>query len=98
MPRTKQFPKAPLNHYPSFDEQYIKLVKRILEQGVKKGDPQGVGNLSVHGYTFTFDLSQSEYPFLGLRDLSGSRKAMAEELFWIMSGSTNVKDLHKENV
>ncbi len=80
------------------DEQYRKLVQTILTKGKKKPDVQGVGNLSVHGYHLEFDLSNGEHPLLGLRDLSGSRKGMTEELFWIMSGSTNVKDLHKENV
>lgn len=82
----------------SIDQQYRKLVKTILTEGEEKTDPQGPGNFSLHGYTLTFDLSDGGYPLLGLRDLKGSRKAMAEELFWIMSGSTNVNDLHKEGV
>lgn len=80
------------------DEQYRGLVQKILTEGLEKPDPQGVGNLSIHGFNFNFDLSKNKHPLLGLRDLSGSRKAMAEELFWIMRGSTNVKDLHKEDV
>jgi thymidylate synthase len=84
--------------YPSIDQQYQKLVTDILTHGREKTDPQGVGNISLHGPTLTFDLSDGRYPLLGLRDLKGSRKAMAEELFWIMSGSTNVSDLHKEGV
>lgn len=83
---------------PSIDEQYRGLVQKILAEGGRKGDPQGVGNLSTHGQTLTFDFSEGRYPLLGLRDLRGSRKAMAEELFWIMSGSTNVNDLHQEGV
>lgn len=83
---------------PSIDKQYRKLVKQILAEGTEKTDPQGPGNFSLHGAVLRFDLSKGEYPLLGLRDLTGSRKAMAEELFWIMSGSTNVSDLHKENV
>jgi thymidylate synthase len=84
--------------FPSIDEQYKILVQQILDEGRRKGDPQGVGNITVHGFTFRFDMSDGSFPLLGLRDLSGSRKAMMEELFWIMSGSTNVKDLHKQNV
>jgi thymidylate synthase len=84
---------------PSIDIQYRNLVKKILKEGSKKDiDPQGVGNISLHGPVLKFDLSTGYYPLLGLRDLKGSRKAMAEELFWIMSGSTNVQDLHKQGV
>lgn len=82
----------------SIDQQYRRLVKEILTKGREKTDPQGPGNLSLHGPTLRFDLSSGSYPLLGLRDLKGSRKAMAEELFWIMSGSTNVFDLHKTGV
>lgn len=82
----------------SIDKQYQKLVKDILTHGREKTDPQGVGNISLHGYSLKFDLSKDHYLLLGLRDLKGSRKAMAEELFWIMSGSTNVFDLHKAGV
>lgn len=85
------------NHLP-VDDQYRQLVQNILNNGAEKTDPQGVGNFSLHGSKLEFDLSTGRYPLLGLRDLKGSRKAMAEELFWIMSGSTNVTDLHKEGV
>lgn len=89
---------AMAEHLPSWDEQYKTLVNKILNEGTQKGDPQGVGNKTIHGHTFRIDMSDGKYPLLQLRDLKGSRKAMMEELFWIMSGSTNVKDLHKENV
>lgn len=82
----------------SVDKQYAELVQKILTEGKEKTDPQGVGNFSIHGHTLRFNLSSGHYPLLGLRDLSGSRKAMAEELFWIMSGNTNVSDLHKVGV
>jgi len=84
--------------YSSIDEQYLQLVDEILTYGGDKPDVQRVGNLSLHGPRLMFDLSAHYFPLIGLRDLRGSRKAMAEELFWIMSGSTNVLDLHKKGV
>lgn len=92
------YPTPEYNNFLPFDEQYRQLVKKILSEGREKTDPQGVGNLSIHGHTLTIDLSRNNYPLLGLRDLKGSRKAMAEELFWIMSGSTNTHDLHAKGV
>lgn len=83
---------------PPIDDQYRRVVEKILKDGKLKGDPQGVGDLSIHGAQMSFDLSDGRYPLLGLRDMRGSRKAMAEEIFWIMSGSTNVGDLNKEGV
>lgn len=93
-----EYLSPPTNELPSIDEQYTNLVEEILSKGIEKTDPQGPGNFSLHGAALRFDLSTGRYPLLGLRDLKGSRKAMAEELFWIMNGSTNVHDLQKEGV
>lgn len=91
-------PEQQERRFPTIDDQYRAIVRTILTEGERKGDPQGVGNLSCHGLTLEYDLSKGEIPILGLRDLRGARKAMAEELFWIMSGSTNVHDLNKVGV
>lgn len=87
--------------HPSVDKQYRDLVQKILLEGQEKTDPQGVGNLSVHGHMFTFDLSTGRFPLLGLRDLrdrQGSFKSLPGELLWFIEGSTNVADLHKRGV
>ncbi len=83
---------------PSVDEQYKSLIQKILTEGKQKTDPQGVGNLSIHGYELVYDLSKGTIPLIGLRDLSGSWRAIVGELLWIMSGSTNVQDLNQYGV
>lgn len=83
------------------DDQYRQLVQKILTEGQEKSDPQGVGNLSIHGHLMTFDLSTKRYPLLGLRDLrdkQGSFKSLPGELLWFIEGSTDVADLHKRGV
>ena len=96
-----EFGNTPENQERRFDpidDQYRRLVQEILTYGDKKTDPQGVGNISIHDYRLEYDLSEGRFPFLGLRDLKGSFKSMVGELLWIMSGSTNVHDLHKNNI
>ncbi|MBI5913135.1 thymidylate synthase [Candidatus Azambacteria bacterium] len=77
--------------------QYLELVDHILTKGERKSDPQGVGNIAVCGYQMRFDLSKG-FPLITTRSMRGSWKAMVYELLWFLSGSTNIKDLHKNNV
>ena len=39
-------------------EQYLKLLKHILDNGVQKHDRTGIGTLSVFGYQMRMDLSK----------------------------------------
>jgi thymidylate synthase len=78
-------------------QQYLDLVKHVLENGKKKTDPQKVGNLSVCGYQMRFNLADG-FPLITTRSMQGSWKAMVYELLWFLSGSTNVADLQKNGV
>ncbi len=78
-------------------QQYLDLVKHVLEKGQKKTDPQKVGNLAVCGYQMRFDMADG-FPFITSRSLKGSWKSMVYELLWFLSGSTNVADLNKNGV
>jgi len=78
-------------------QQYLDLVKHVLEKGQKKSDPQKVGNLAICGYQMRFDMADG-FPFITSRSLKGSWKSMVHELLWFLSGSTNVADLNKNGV
>ena len=39
-------------------EQYLSLIRRILDEGEHKGDRTGTGTLSVFGHQMRFDLSK----------------------------------------
>lgn len=77
--------------------QYIELLKYILKHGEEKTDPQKVGNFAVCGYQMRFDLNDG-FPLITTRSMKGAWRAMVYELLWILSGSTNVKDLNKNDV
>lgn len=79
----------------SADEQYLKLVRRILDEGVRKDDRTGTGTLSVFGPQMRFDLSEG-FPLLTTKRLH--TKSIFGELLWFLRGSTNVAWLHENGI
>lgn len=75
--------------------QYHELVRRILNEGVDKGDRTGTGTRSVFGHQMRFDLAAG-FPLLTTKKLPF--KAIAHELIWFLSGDTNIKYLKDNNV
>ncbi|MEK7150999.1 MAG: thymidylate synthase [Patescibacteria group bacterium] len=78
-------------------KEYLALVRDVLSNGVRKGDPQGVGNISVFVRTHRYLMSEG-FPLITTRSLKGSWKALVHELLWFLSGSSNVADLQKHGV
>ena len=74
------------------DIEYLDLLHLIREQGISHNDRTGVGTKSLFGYQFQHDLSTG-FPLLTTKRLSF--RWIAEELFWFLSGSTNVNHLRE---
>jgi thymidylate synthase len=74
-------------------EQYLGLMRHILDHGVRKDDRTGTGTLSVFGYQMRFDL-KSGFPLVTTKRLH--LKSIIYELLWFLQGDTNIKYL-KEN-
>jgi thymidylate synthase len=73
---------------------YTNLLKKVLETGVCKTNRTGVDTLSVFGECLKFNLAAG-FPAVTTKKLYF--KHVVTELLWIISGSTNVKDLHEHN-
>lgn len=72
---------------------YLKLMKRILEEGVSKEDRTGTGTFSLFAEQMRFDL-QKGFPLLTTKKLH--IRSILHELLWFLKGDTNTAYL-KEN-
>lgn len=77
------------NEHPEY--QYLNLLKEVQEHGIKNVD-RGTGavSYSVFGRQCRYDLSKG-FPLLTTKKVYW--KGVLEELYWFMSGQTNIKYL-----
>jgi thymidylate synthase len=75
--------------------QYQNLLREILGGGVGKGDRTGTGTRSLFGAQIRFDL-QWGFPLLTTKRVPF--RLVAEELLWMLSGSTDARVLQDKKV
>ncbi len=83
---------APADHP---EQQYLNLLRDILDNGVRRDDRTGTGTLGVFGRQMRFDLSKG-FPLLTTKKLH--TRSIFIELLWFLRGETNIAWLKDNGV
>ncbi|KKL97108.1 hypothetical protein LCGC14_1837770 [marine sediment metagenome] len=77
------------------EEEYLNLMRRILQNGTRRSNRTGIDIISLFGERMVFDIN-TNIPFLTTKRLAW--KTMLRELLWFISGDTNNATLQAKNV
>jgi thymidylate synthase len=76
-------------------QEYLDLLRHVLDHGISKTDRTGTGTLSCFGYQMRLDLSMG-FPLLTTKKLH--LKSIVYELLWFLKGDTNIQYLREHGV
>jgi thymidylate synthase len=81
---------------PHPEQQYLDLLRQVLDRGDERVDRTGVGTCSIFGGMVRFDLSRGAAPILTTKRVYW--KTAVKEMLWFLTGGTNIQPLLRENV
>lgn len=78
------------------ENNYLDLMKNILQNGIEKNDRTGVGIKTIFANSLKYDIRDNKLPILTTKNVP--IRLIIEELLWMLRGSTNAKELQEKNV
>ncbi len=75
--------------------QYLDLMRRVRDHGVRRDDRTGTGTLGIFGHQMRFDLAAG-FPLVTTKRLHV--RSIIHELLWFLRGDTNIAYLHEHGV
>src|SRR4029453_15290388 len=76
-------------------QQYLDLLRRVLDDGRDRRDRTGTGTRSVFGHQMRFDL-RAGFPLITTKKVH--LKSIVYELLWFLRGDTNIRYLKDHGV
>lgn len=70
-------------------EQYLSLIREVMDNGITKTDRTGTGTVSIFGAQRKYDLREG-FPMVTTKKVSYG--AIVRELLWFLKGSTNINE------
>lgn len=77
------------------EQQYLDLLKRLIESGDERIDRTGVGTRAVFGSEMRFDLADG-FPVFTTKRVFW--KTAFKEMLWMLSGGSNIRELLQQKV
>lgn len=78
------------------EEQYLDIVRHLLDMGDRRIDRTGVGTLSQFGAMMRFDLTDGTLPVFTTKKVFW--KTAVKEMLWFLTGRTDLRSLLEENI
>ncbi len=76
-------------------QQYLDILRHVMNNGTDKSDRTGTGTRSVFGHQMRFDLNDG-FPMITTKKLH--LRSIIIELLWFLKGDTNIKYLQDNGV
>lgn len=77
------------------EQQYLRLLRQLIEAGDERIDRTGVGTKAVFGYEMRFDLSKG-FPVFTTKKVFW--RTAFKEMLWMLSGGSNIRELLQQRV